>query len=160
MYCAFLKKLFRTREKLHRWSQCSGHYRFKVGHLSLSKKGSNRFRYYHFLQYSIQTYCCDLSKCPKLSWFYLWLNIFIYVYRFWWSNIHFTGCCFVTFYTRKAALEAQNALHNIKTLPGVSSTISFSVVNTSISKDESCTKQKHSQNQIVHMHEVLQILPY
>uniref|UniRef100_A0A8C5N120 CUGBP Elav-like family member 2 n=1 Tax=Leptobrachium leishanense TaxID=445787 RepID=A0A8C5N120_9ANUR len=29
------------------------------------------------------------------------------------------GCCFVTFYTRKAALEAQNALHNIKTLPGM-----------------------------------------
>uniref|UniRef100_S4RCA6 RRM domain-containing protein n=1 Tax=Petromyzon marinus TaxID=7757 RepID=S4RCA6_PETMA len=29
------------------------------------------------------------------------------------------GCCFVTFYTRKAALEAQNALHNIKTLPGL-----------------------------------------
>uniref|UniRef100_A0A8C2R496 RRM domain-containing protein n=1 Tax=Capra hircus TaxID=9925 RepID=A0A8C2R496_CAPHI len=28
------------------------------------------------------------------------------------------SCCFVTFYTRKAALEAQNALHNIKTLPG------------------------------------------
>ncbi|XP_025099840.1 CUGBP Elav-like family member 2 isoform X13 [Pomacea canaliculata] len=27
------------------------------------------------------------------------------------------GCCFVTFYTRKAALDAQNALHNIKTLP-------------------------------------------
>ncbi|KAM7367324.1 hypothetical protein PAMP_015235 [Pampus punctatissimus] len=27
-------------------------------------------------------------------------------------------CCFVTFYTRKAALEAQNALHNIKTLTG------------------------------------------
>ncbi|XP_036114357.1 CUGBP Elav-like family member 1 isoform X14 [Molossus molossus] len=29
------------------------------------------------------------------------------------------GCCFVTFYTRKAALEAQNALHNMKVLPGV-----------------------------------------
>lgn len=29
------------------------------------------------------------------------------------------GCCFVTFYTRKAALEAQNALHNIKTLAGM-----------------------------------------
>ncbi|XP_073990737.1 CUGBP Elav-like family member 1-B isoform X5 [Rhodnius prolixus] len=29
------------------------------------------------------------------------------------------GCCFVTFYTRKAALDAQNALHNIKTLPGM-----------------------------------------
>ena len=31
-----------------------------------------------------------------------------------------SGCCFVTFYTRKAALDAQNALHNIKTMPGVS----------------------------------------
>ncbi|XP_058544929.1 CUGBP Elav-like family member 1 isoform X2 [Neofelis nebulosa] len=29
------------------------------------------------------------------------------------------GCCFVTFYTRKAALEAQNALHNMKVLPGM-----------------------------------------
>lgn len=29
------------------------------------------------------------------------------------------GCCFVTFYSRKSALEAQNALHNIKTLPGL-----------------------------------------
>lgn len=30
------------------------------------------------------------------------------------------GCCFVTFFTRKAALKAQDALHNIKTLSGVS----------------------------------------
>lgn len=29
------------------------------------------------------------------------------------------GCCFVTFYTRKAALDAQNGLHNIKTLSGM-----------------------------------------
>uniref|UniRef100_A0AAV2L3N1 RRM domain-containing protein n=1 Tax=Knipowitschia caucasica TaxID=637954 RepID=A0AAV2L3N1_KNICA len=29
------------------------------------------------------------------------------------------GCCFVTFYTKKAALDAQNALHNIKTLTGM-----------------------------------------
>ncbi|KAH7934358.1 hypothetical protein HPB49_025099 [Dermacentor silvarum] len=29
------------------------------------------------------------------------------------------GCCFVTFYTRKSALDAQNDLHNMKTLPGV-----------------------------------------
>ncbi|XP_078741984.1 CUGBP Elav-like family member 1-A [Lampetra fluviatilis] len=29
------------------------------------------------------------------------------------------GCCFVTFYTRKAAMEAQNALHNVKILPGM-----------------------------------------
>lgn len=31
-----------------------------------------------------------------------------------------SGCCFVTYYTRKAALRAQDALHNIKTLDGVS----------------------------------------
>lgn len=30
------------------------------------------------------------------------------------------GCCFITYYSRKSALEAQNALHNIRTLPGVS----------------------------------------
>lgn len=29
------------------------------------------------------------------------------------------GCCFVTFYTRRAAMEAQSSLHNIKTLPGM-----------------------------------------
>lgn len=28
------------------------------------------------------------------------------------------GCCFVTFYSRKAALDAQNALHNLRTLNG------------------------------------------
>ncbi|KAH7644145.1 cugbp elav-like family member 2 isoform x3 [Dermatophagoides farinae] len=27
------------------------------------------------------------------------------------------GCCFVTYYTRKAALDAQNALHNLRKLP-------------------------------------------
>lgn len=32
---------------------------------------------------------------------------------------HSRGCCFVTFYCRKSAVEAQNALHNIKTLPGM-----------------------------------------
>ncbi|TMW50509.1 hypothetical protein DOY81_004411 [Sarcophaga bullata] len=30
------------------------------------------------------------------------------------------GCCFVTFYTRRAALKAQDALHNVKTLNGSS----------------------------------------
>ncbi|EDW12937.2 uncharacterized protein Dmoj_GI17944, isoform E [Drosophila mojavensis] len=29
------------------------------------------------------------------------------------------GCCFVTFYTRRAALKAQDALHNVKTLSGM-----------------------------------------
>lgn len=32
------------------------------------------------------------------------------------------GCAFLTFYTRQAAIDAQNALHGIKTLPGVSDT--------------------------------------
>ena len=30
------------------------------------------------------------------------------------------GCCFVTFYKRKHALDAQNMLHNVRTMPGVS----------------------------------------
>lgn len=34
--------------------------------------------------------------------------------------VFLTGCCFITFYTRKSALDAQNALHNMKILPGVS----------------------------------------
>lgn len=29
------------------------------------------------------------------------------------------GCCFVTYFSRRSALEAQNALHNIKQLPGM-----------------------------------------
>ncbi|XP_035985045.1 CUGBP Elav-like family member 1 isoform X2 [Fundulus heteroclitus] len=29
------------------------------------------------------------------------------------------GCCFITYFTRKSALEAQNALHNLKILPGM-----------------------------------------
>jgi hypothetical protein len=37
-----------------------------------------------------------------------------------------SGCCFVTFFTRKSALDAQNALHNIKTLAGVSPEHEFS----------------------------------
>ena len=32
------------------------------------------------------------------------------------------GCCFVTFFKRRHALDAQNALHNVKTMPGVSET--------------------------------------
>ncbi|ODM95845.1 CUGBP Elav-like family member 5 [Orchesella cincta] len=29
------------------------------------------------------------------------------------------GCCFITYFSRKSALEAQNACHNLKTLPGM-----------------------------------------
>ncbi|XP_005755389.1 CUGBP Elav-like family member 1, partial [Pundamilia nyererei] len=34
-------------------------------------------------------------------------------------SIQIPGCCFVTYYSRKSALEAQNALHNMKILPGM-----------------------------------------
>ncbi|MED6253603.1 hypothetical protein ATANTOWER_015828, partial [Ataeniobius toweri] len=47
-------------------------------------------------------------------------------------------CCFVTFYTRKAALEAQNALHNIKTLTGKSLT---SVLNQTRLKRRPCGRR-------------------
>jgi RNA recognition motif-containing protein len=40
------------------------------------------------------------------------------------------GCCFVTFYARQHALQAQNALHNIKILPGV--TASYVLVSGSL----------------------------
>lgn len=40
------------------------------------------------------------------------------------------GCCFVTYYTRKAALEAQNALHNIKTLGGMHHPIQMKPADT------------------------------
>ena len=49
----------------------------------------------------------------------------------------FSGCCFVTFYTRKDSLEAQNKLHNIKTLAGVSQQNCYEqpFVNKSMSSD-------------------------
>eukprot|EP00095_Tigriopus_kingsejongensis_P005198 maker-scaffold321_size207582-snap-gene-1.34 protein:Tk05198 transcript:maker-scaffold321_size207582-snap-gene-1.34-mRNA-1 annotation:"hypothetical protein TcasGA2_TC012080" len=40
------------------------------------------------------------------------------------------GCCFVTFFKRKCALEAQNCLHNIKTLPGMHHPIQMKPADT------------------------------
>lgn len=54
------------------------------------------------------------------------MNIYPYLFlKYFFVNIEFgllfiIGCCFVTFFTRKAALNAQDALHNVKTLAGVS----------------------------------------
>ncbi|CAG0915507.1 unnamed protein product [Notodromas monacha] len=42
----------------------------------------------------------------------------------------FQGCCFVTFYARKAALNAQNDLHNIKTLAGMHHPIQMKPADT------------------------------
>ncbi|XP_031420955.1 CUGBP Elav-like family member 2 isoform X3 [Clupea harengus] len=50
------------------------------------------------------------------------------------------GCCFVTFYTRKAALEAQNALHNIKTLTGMHHPIQMKPADT----DKTNGERQHS----------------
>ena len=40
------------------------------------------------------------------------------------------GCCFVTFYTREAALTAKNQLHNIKVLPGMHHPIQMKPADT------------------------------
>eukprot|EP00092_Neocalanus_flemingeri_P014094 GFUD01015203.1.p1 GENE.GFUD01015203.1~~GFUD01015203.1.p1 ORF type:complete len:530 (-),score=125.39 GFUD01015203.1:89-1678(-) len=40
------------------------------------------------------------------------------------------GCCFVTFYKRKHALDAQNALHNIKTMTGMHHPIQMKPADT------------------------------
>jgi len=40
------------------------------------------------------------------------------------------GCCFVTFFKRKHALEAQNALHNVKTMPGMHHAIQMKPADT------------------------------
>ncbi|XP_034530049.1 CUGBP Elav-like family member 2 [Notolabrus celidotus] len=56
------------------------------------------------------------------------------------------GCCFVTFYTRKAALEAQNALHNIKTLTGgCSSPIVVKFADTQKDKEQRRLQQQLAQ---------------
>ncbi|XP_052086695.1 CUGBP Elav-like family member 2 isoform X16 [Mytilus californianus] len=46
------------------------------------------------------------------------------------------GCCFVTFYTRKAALDAQNALHNIKTMAGMHHPIQMKPADSEKRSDE------------------------
>lgn len=40
------------------------------------------------------------------------------------------GCCFVTFYARKSALDAQNAMHNLRTLSGMHHPIQMKPADT------------------------------
>lgn len=40
------------------------------------------------------------------------------------------GCCFVTYYKRRHALSAQNALHNLKTMPGMNHPIQMKPADT------------------------------
>ncbi|RWS31410.1 CUGBP Elav-like family member 2-like protein, partial [Leptotrombidium deliense] len=44
------------------------------------------------------------------------------------KNGNSRGCCFVTYYKRRAALDAQNALHNIRILPTVSEMSKFCAI--------------------------------
>ncbi|XP_076045922.1 bruno 1 isoform X10 [Oratosquilla oratoria] len=56
------------------------------------------------------------------------------------------GCCFVTFYTRKAALDAQNAMHNIKTLTGMHHPIQMKPADTE-NRNEECTVLRDTNGQ-------------
>ncbi|XP_035985047.1 CUGBP Elav-like family member 1, partial [Fundulus heteroclitus] len=46
------------------------------------------------------------------------------------------GCCFITYFTRKSALEAQNALHNLKILPGMHHPIQMKPADSEKSNEE------------------------
>lgn len=59
------------------------------------------------------TYACSLGECFPVT--VAWLSWFCFV-----GCTHDTGCAFVTFATRQAAVDAQKGLHDVKTLPGVS----------------------------------------
>uniref|UniRef100_A0A674PKP2 Cugbp, Elav-like family member 2 n=1 Tax=Takifugu rubripes TaxID=31033 RepID=A0A674PKP2_TAKRU len=58
------------------------------------------------------------------------------------------GCCFVTFYTRKAALEAQNALHNIKTLTGMHHPIQMKPADSEKSNGEWLHTHTHTRERV------------
>lgn len=76
-----------------------------------------------------------ILKCLSFVLFYFcilcWWHVCIYSTLLLWMCLYMCtcvyvciglslGCCFVTYYTRRAALKAQDALHNVRTLEGVS----------------------------------------
>ncbi|XP_022253529.1 CUGBP Elav-like family member 2 isoform X2 [Limulus polyphemus] len=71
------------------------------------------------------------------------------------------GCCFVTFYARKAALEAQNALHNIKTLPGMHHPIQMKPADSE-NRNVGCNKDynRSFSDEAFQIREVLDIPSY
>ena len=70
----------------------------------------------------IKHFCASPRCCPAPVPSEPLLSVRAMLYRAFFFSVFVSlaGCCFVTFYTRKAALKAQDALHNIKTLVGVS----------------------------------------
>lgn len=65
------------------------------------------------------------------------------------------GCCFVTFYTRKSALDAQNALHNIKTMAGMHHPIQMKPADSENRNERKLfvgmLSKKCSENDVRHM---------
>ncbi|XP_011298690.1 CUGBP Elav-like family member 1 isoform X1 [Fopius arisanus] len=68
------------------------------------------------------------------------------------------GCCFVTFYTRKAALAAQNALHNIKTFNGMHRPIQMKPADCGHRNDRKLfvgmLSKKYTENDVRNMFDV------
>uniref|UniRef100_A0A8D8PN14 CUGBP Elav-like family member 2 n=1 Tax=Cacopsylla melanoneura TaxID=428564 RepID=A0A8D8PN14_9HEMI len=68
------------------------------------------------------------------------------------------GCCFVTFFTRKAALDAQNALHNIKTLAGMHHPIQMKPADSENRNERKLfvgmLSKKYSENDVRQMFQV------
>ncbi|XP_015119619.1 CUGBP Elav-like family member 2 isoform X1 [Diachasma alloeum] len=68
------------------------------------------------------------------------------------------GCCFVTFYTRKAALAAQNALHNIKTFNGMHRPIQMKPADSGHRNDRKLfvgmLSKKYTENDVRNMFDV------
>uniref|UniRef100_A0A1B6MRB8 Protein alan shepard n=1 Tax=Graphocephala atropunctata TaxID=36148 RepID=A0A1B6MRB8_9HEMI len=62
------------------------------------------------------------------------------------------GCCFVTFFTRRAALNAQNALHNIKVMPGMHHPIQMKPADTDNRNDRKLfvgmLSKKYTENEV------------
>lgn len=75
---------------------------------------------YCIMTYFYCIYIYSISWCISI---YIVLDFFFFSLFI--SFVFNIGCCFVTFFTRKAALNAQDALHNVKTLVGVSVLVLF-----------------------------------
>ncbi|XP_074115445.1 CUGBP Elav-like family member 2 isoform X1 [Cotesia typhae] len=68
------------------------------------------------------------------------------------------GCCFVTFYTRRAALAAQNALHNIKIFNGMHRPVQMKPADSGHRNDRKLfvgmLSKKYSENDVRNMFDV------
>lgn len=112
-----------------RWYQCSGIICYCMlirVRVYITKAHTFHVLIYLNISHPIQTQCqSNKPHKPNQIRISMLLSVAIIfgafsVFSF--SRRHTIGCCFVTFFTRKAALNAQDAMHNVKTLVGVSTT--------------------------------------